>query len=339
MNTECDEREATLPTTEYSAFGATDPVYDPGGDRIRWFCPWYVHDLDTLQRALDTVAGLEGRVSVTRITVRLISRGDLSPCLVDALTCKGFQAEASMATADGRVITYIARCHPRRKSVPGDVRGEAALLAGIMARSRKGPAAIAEEFRQLREFRVEMARPDTLSLADTDRLCGLHRKTFPTFPYDFENKLALMMSAPDSYLMCQVRSLKNNRIYAFSNLEFNTVVLDDGSNLCLAEYDNSMRVTTSPDHDDVQGLGAIIRLELARQASRRGVDLCHAESRAALAAINGISYHLGMQFGGTLENHLLISGSVDIRRQAPSKFESMNVWYLNRAHLAKLETT
>jgi hypothetical protein len=78
---------------------------------------------------------------------------------------------------------------------------------------------------------------------------------------------------------------------------------------------------------------------LARQASRRGVDLCHAESRAGLAAINGISHQIGMQFGGTLENHLLISGHSDIRRQAPSKFESMNVWYLNRAHLATLEST
>ncbi len=172
LNTDSDERGATLQPTEYSAFGATDPVYDPGGDRIRWFCPWYIHELDTLQRALDTVAGLEGGVSATRTTVRLISRGDLSPYLVEALTRQGFKTEASMATSDGRVITYIARCHPRRKPALRDVRSEGALLAGIMARARKGPAAIANEFRQLGDFRVEMVRPDTLSLADTDRLCG-----------------------------------------------------------------------------------------------------------------------------------------------------------------------
>jgi hypothetical protein len=325
-----------LPAPEYSAFGARYPVYDPGGDRIRWFCPWYIGELDTLENALNTVADLDGRVSATRITVRLISKGNLSPCLVEALTRRGFHTEASMATTDGRVITYVACCHPQRRSSSTDVRSASAMLASIMARARKGHVAIAQEFRQLGDFRVEMVGPDTLSEVDSARLVELHRTTFPTFPYDFENKLALMVSAPDNYLMCQVRSKKNNQIYAFSNLEFNTVVLDDGSTLRLAEYDNSMRVVTCPDHGAVQGLGAIIRLELARQASGRNVDLCHAESRAGLAAINGISHHLGMHFGGTLENHLLISGHSDVRRQAPSKFESMHVWYLNRAQLAAL---
>ena len=82
----------------------------------------------------------------------------------------------------------------------------------------------------------------------------------------------------------------------------------------------------------------MLRLELALRARDRGVDLCHAESRASLGAINRISYDLGMNFGGTLEKHLLISGPSDVNYQNPSRLESMHVWYLNRAQLAALET-
>ena len=335
----CDSLDATLPTTGYSAFGSTEPVYDPGGERIRWFCPWQIAEMGALERALDTVADLAGTVCASRITFRVVSSGELSPDIIEVLTDRGFQIEARMAFSDanGRVITYLAQCHPERKSAQGDVRSEQALLGAIMARPRKGPATILREFRMLDEFRVEMIGPDSLSPSDTDRLIALHRETFPTFPYDFASKLALMLGAPNCYLMCLVRSLKNGKIYAFSNLEINTVTLEDGPQLRLAEYDNSMRVATCPDHGEVKGLGAILRLQLASLASRLDVDLCHAESRAALAAINGNSYHLGMHFGGTLEKHLLISGQHDISYQAPSRFESMNVWYLNRAQLATLE--
>jgi hypothetical protein len=270
----------------------------------------------------------------------VISKGDLSPAVIEVLTGRDFHTEARMAIADAeaRVITYIAKCHPDRKAAPVDFRSERSMLEGIVTRPRKGPIAIVEEFHQLNDFRVEMVRPNTLSPVDTERLIGLHCETFPTFPYNFEDKLALMLDNPDSYLMSQVRSVKNDKIYAFSNLELNTVPLDDGHQLRLAEYDNSMRVMACPDHGEIGGLGGYLRLQLATRARRRDVDLCHAESRAGLAAINGISYHLGMHFGGTLEKHLLISGRNNITYQTPSRFESMNVWYLNRTHLAALET-
>jgi hypothetical protein len=143
-----------------------------------------------------------------------------------------------------------------------------------------------------------------------------------------------MLAKPSTYIMALVRSLSNQKIYSFSNLELNNVTLDDGSVLRLAEYDNTMRVSRCPDLGEVRGLGAILRVTLARQAGARGVDLCHAESRAGLASINAISYHSGMHFGGCLEHHLLISGKNDIRYDAPSRFQSMNVWYLNRQTLA-----
>jgi hypothetical protein len=345
LNTRCkissclirNAQGAIVQTTDYSAFGSTDPVYDRGGDRIRWFCPWYISDLALLERVLDTVADLQRHSSASRITVRVISKGDLSPGIVERLAGRGYRIEARMTLADGRVITYIARCLPHRRSAPGDVRNERALLEGITVAPRKGPVVILENFHRRGDFCVEAVRPGTLSPADTDRLIKLHRKTFPTFPYDFGDKLALMLNAPDCYLMSQVRSIRNGQIVAFSNLEINTVALDDGSDLCLAEYDNSMRAETCADHGEISGLGAILRLELAKRAARRGVDLCHAESRTGLAAINSISYHLGMHFGGMLEQHLLISGRSDVSYQTPSRFESMNVWYLNRTHLTALE--
>lgn len=324
---------------DYSAFGSTDPLYDRAGDRIRWFCPWYISDQVDLARMLDAVAGLERRESPGRVTIRVVSRGDLSPQVGQLLGATGFQVEATMPLGDAsdRIVTYIARLRPSRRSSPADSSSEQALLAQINAGPRKGAAAIREEFHQLGGFQVEQVGPGTLSTADIDRLIGMHRATFPTFPYEFEHKLALMLAAPDEYLISQVRSVGNGRIYAFSNLEINTVPLADGSDLRLAEYDNSMRAANCPELGELKSLGAILRLELALRARDCGVDLCHAESRASLGAINRISYDLGMNFGGTLEQHLLISGPSDVNYQNPSRLESMNVWYLNRVQLAALE--
>jgi hypothetical protein len=147
----------------------------------------------------------------------------------------------------------------------------------------------------------------------------------------------MMLGQPDNYRMVIVRSILNGQIYAFSNLELNTLTLDDGSRLSLAEYDNSMRSNSCQDHKVIRGLGAVLRLELASIAARCNVDLCHSESRASLAAINNISHQIGMCFGGALEKHLLISGQKDIDYKVPSRFETMNVWYLDREALKSLE--
>jgi hypothetical protein len=319
-----------------SAFGSTQPVYDGGSGRIRWFCPWHVDEPNAIERALDMLGPLEREVKASRITVRLVSAGALDREAMSVLVHRGFKIEARMAVADTQNVTYVARNFPGRHSAPEDLCSEKTMLRGIMAKPRKGGAAITREFQQLGDFHVEMVKPDTLSHADITRLIELHYDAFPDFPYNFERKLALMLRAPDIYVMCQVRSIKNDQIYAFSNLEINTVTLDDGKYLRLAEYDNSFRATSCPEHGELSGLGAILRFRLALEAYRRGADLCHAESRASLAAINSNSYHLGMCFGGTLQKHLLISGQTSIDYMSPSQFESMNVWYLNRTHLATL---
>ena len=320
----------------YSAFGSTDPVHDPGGDRIRWFCPLMITGRNALERALDRLADVEERTRASRITFRVISDGAISPECVQSLTLRGYRVEATLLLSepDGRFMTYIGKCSNSRKAQPADVRSERLILDGIMAGPRKGPSRILADFHRLGEFRLELARAGMLNTMDVERLFWLHREAFPTFPYSFENKLDLMLANPSTYLMALVRSIRNQRIYSFSNLELNDVTLDDGSVLRLAEYDNTMRVSRCPDLGKLHGLGAILRVALARLAAERGVDLVHAESRAGLAAINAISYHSGMRFGGCLEHHLLISGKNDIRYDAPSRFQSMNVWYLNRQTLA-----
>lgn len=318
--------------TAYSAFGSTDPVFDHAGERIRWFCPWLISGQDALNRALNRMAEAENGAHVSRITFRVVSDGRLSPKCIEVLTQKGFQVEATLPIIepDGRAMTYIGKCLESRKSQSADIRRERLIIDGIMAKPAKGPLGILAEFQQLGGFRFELVQAGDLDTADIDRLVSLHRDAFPVFPYEFENKLELMLANPGTYIMGLVRSLGNQQIYSFSNLELNDVALDDGSVLRLAEYDNTMRVSLCPDLGEVRGLGAILRVELARQAAGRGMDLCHAESRTGLAAINAISYHSGMRFGGTLKNHLLISGKNDIRYDAPSRFQSMNVWYLNR---------
>lgn len=242
-----------------------------------------------------------------------------------------------MSGARKLVISYIGKCEANRRSDIDDIRQEKFILDDILAQDRKAPARIVAEFDRLNDFRVATVAPDSLSPADIERLICIHSETFPTFPYDFRKKLGIMVRNPRTYLMVIVRSLLNKKVYAFSNLELNTLNLDDGTRLCLAEYDNTMRVTSCPDHGAVSGMGGILRLQLARLAVQNEADLCHSESRAGLAAINVNSYQIGMNFGGALEKHLLISGQSDIDYKAPTRFETMNVWYLNRADLTVLE--
>jgi hypothetical protein len=322
----------------YSAFGSIAPVHDPIGERIRWFCPWLISGPVALRNALNRLDDVKDCANASRITFRVVSEGGLSPECVQTLTQWGLRIEALLPVggADGRVMTYIGKCSDSRKSGPSDTRREKLILDGIMAMPRKGPRLILANFRKLGGFHVELVQAGGLAPADLDRLVWLHRETFPTFPYDFEKKLDLMLTSPSSYVMAVVRSRRNQRIYSFSNLELTDVTFDDGSVLRLAEYDNTMRVSHCPELGEIHGLGAILRVVLASQAARHGVDLCHAESRTGLAAINAISYHSGMRLGGTLESHLLISGENDIRYDAPSRFQSMNVWHLNRDALAVL---
>lgn len=317
--------------SRYSAFGSIQPVYDPAGERVRWFCPWLISGPGTLRSALNRVAEAKVGLNVSRTTFRVVSDGELSVECVQTLAQAGFQVEATLQIGrpGGRVMSYIGKCSDDRKTMPSDAVRERLVLEAIMAEPRKGPPTILSEFRRLEAFRVELVQAAGLGTGDIERLVQMHRAAFPTFPYDFENKLDQMLANPSTYVMALVRSRRNGYVYSFSNLELNKVNLDDGSVLRLAEYDNTMRIARCPDLGEVGGLGAVLRVTLAREAANRGVDLCHAESRTGLSAINAISYHSGMSFGGTLENHLLISGQNDIRYDAPSRFQSMNVWYLN----------
>ena len=292
-----------------------------------------------LLEALDILAAWEDRVSVSRVTARIVSAGELPSNCEELLADRGFRVEARIPMSGARklVISYIGKCGVSRRSDPDDFHQEKLMLDSILAQDRKTPAKIMAEFDRLNDFHVATVTCGSLSPADIEHLVSMHGETFPTFPYDFRKKLGIMLRNPGTYLMVVVRSLLNERIYAFSNLELNTLTLDDGTRLCLAEYDNTMRVASCPDHSAVSGLGGILRLHLARLAARNEADLCHAESRAGLAAINGNSYQLGMHFGGALEKHLLISGQSDIDYKAPTRFETMNVWYLNRQDLKVIE--
>lgn len=294
-----------------------------------------------LLEALDDLAGVEDRVSVSRVTVRIVTVGEPSAGCKELLADRGFKIEASIPLSEARklVVTYIAKCSAGRQSDANDVREEKKLIAGILAGEKMSPSKIVAEFDRLRDFRVQTTVPERLSTADFERLVHIHKEAFPTFPYDFRKKLGLMLANRQAYPMVLVRSALNEEICAFSNLELNTIELDDGTRLNLAEYDNTMRLTSCGDHEDLSGLGRILRLKLAMLAARNDADLCYAESRAGLAAINQNSHQAGMRFGGALEKHVLISGQSNIDYKAPSCFETMNVWYLNREDLMALDAT
>jgi hypothetical protein len=292
-----------------------------------------------LRNALDNLAAFESRVKVSRVTARIVSVGELPHACEKLLADRGFRVEARILMSGVRELhmTYIGKCSANRRSNVDDFYQEKLVLENILARDRKAPAKIFTEFDRLNDFRVETVAADNLSKADIESLVCMHRETFPTFPYRFRKKLGIMLRNTGTYLMVVVRSRLNEQICAFSNLELNALKLDDGTRLCLAEYDNTMRVRSCPDYGVVSGLGGILRLQLARLAAENKADVCHSESRAAVAAINGNSHQLGMRFGGVLEKHLLISGRSDIDYKVPTRFESMNVWYLNREDLMAIE--
>jgi hypothetical protein len=326
-----------LKNTAFSAFGATHPVHDPAGQRVRWFCPWPMTNRESANRLLHELERYDTEPGVTRLTVRVLSFGEPDSACIEALNTGGFLAEASMKLAGDRnpVISYLGKCKPGRQASPEDRKQERTLVQNILSTPVKGPARIIRRFNQAGEFEVVQLLSGSLRKGDRSRLIAMHQAAFPTFPYDFGSKIELMLEAPETFLMVAIRSTVDQKIYAFSNLEINDLVMEGGQRFRLAEYDNSMRMESGAG--DANGLGSMLRLELARLAYRRNVDLCHSESRAGLFAINNISCQIGMNFGGALEKHLLISGKNDISYQAPSDFETMNVWFMNRQDLSALE--
>lgn len=330
-----DSQQATPRYAELSAFGSTVPVHDRDGERVRWFCPRPLRQPGDIDAALTEVDGFRDAGGVSRITVRLLCEQALADGMPASLGDRGYREEARMRLGPGRAIAYVAWNHPSRRPTPSERGEERAIIDQVCGTRVWSPRKILDRFSHAGEFCLELARPDELPEADTERLVALHHAAFPTFPYDFGRKLPLMRSSPDDYLCCLVRSLRNGQLYSFSNLEFNRVSLAGGGTLLLAEYDNTLRADPCEDHPVLQGLGAVVRLRLAQAAAGLGVDLCHAESRAGLTEINRISRQIGMRFGGTLEKHLLISGRRDFAGE-PSRYESMNVWYLNRSALDAL---
>ena len=320
----------------FSAFGSTVPVHDPEGERVRWFCPRFPRGHADLVAALTEVDGFRTVEGVSRITIRVLSDAALADAMPALLRDGDYRVEARMDVDARRTVSYVAWNDAARRATAPERREEAAIVDRVRSSRAWTAGAILQRFTRGGEFRVDLAHAGELSEEDAERLVALHRAAFPTFPYDFARKLPLMRASPQDYLCCVVRSLRNDRIYSFSNLEFNRVEVAGGGTLFLAEYDNTLRADPCEEHPVLQGLGAVVRLRLAQAAARLGADLCHAESRAGLTEINRISRQIGMQFGGTLEKHLLISGRRDYPGEPPSRYESMNVWYLNRAALDAL---
>lgn len=325
--------------TAFSAFGATHPVHDPAGRRVRWFCPWPVENRHSAQRLADHLDEFESRDDVSRITVRVVSYGGLSAECMELFAGLGFLSEAVIPLAgdSNPVITYLGKCKSNRQSSEDDIRQERDLIRQVISAPPGEPQRILGQFNQGGNFRIERVGSESLGSDDKLQLIRMHRQVFPTFPYDFGQKLEIMIEAPETYLMVVARSISDGEIYSFSNLELNDFTLENGQQLSFAEFDNSMSKKPGVDRGEAYSMGSRVRLELARLAYQESVDLCHSESRAGLIAINAISHQIGMQFGGALQKHLLISGKSDIDYGKPSQFETMNVWYLNGQHLGMLE--
>ena len=116
-----------------------------------------------LLRALDNLAGCEGRVSVSRVTARIVSAGELTPGCEELLCDRGFKVEArvSMSGARKLLITYIGKCAAGRRSDVDDIGQEKLLLDDILAQDRKAPAEIVADFDRLNDYRVETVAPQS----------------------------------------------------------------------------------------------------------------------------------------------------------------------------------
>ncbi|NNE06716.1 MAG: hypothetical protein HKN15_13425 [Xanthomonadales bacterium] len=324
---------------QFSAFGSTEPLFDPKGDRIRWCCPEFVDDAGKLTRILETARHAGASSGVSRISLRAFSDIDLAEHFRRLIVGSGFRIEAVIdpGRTDGCRMTYLGWCGPGRQDHDTDAEAERLLVKSVTSQRMPEIHELQQEVDAQEVFDLVDYTGKPFAPSDAADLVAMHRQNFPRFPYDFEQKLDILRQQPETYLQVVLRSRLDGKIHAFSNLELNTVRLSDGRAFVLAEYDNTMKRTDArKDHPTVDGTGRMVRLQLARLAAARGVDFCYSESRSSLVAINRISYQIGMHYGGKLLKHLLISGETDIEYRAPSRFESMNIWFFETGRLASL---
>jgi len=130
-----------LQKSAFSAFGSINPVHDPGGDRVRWFCPRLITGPEVLGRALDQLLELECCTGVSRLTVRSVSDGELSAGCRELLANRGFNSEARIPLGGdrSRFMTYAGKCKASRRSNPDDAREERRMLrTGWQSRHLQG---------------------------------------------------------------------------------------------------------------------------------------------------------------------------------------------------------
>ncbi|MEM1110927.1 MAG: hypothetical protein AAGI11_03370 [Pseudomonadota bacterium] len=317
-----------------SAFGDTHPVLDPGGARVRWFCPWLIDGPAALAEATDVMAASRS-AEVTRLTFRIITLQPQEAWLTQGIKAAGFQVEAVQSLREDLAVVYLGYCAPERAAPVDERRAEEALVTRVLAQAKPSLAELEQSFSAESELSIERTS-GVLSDSDRERLISMHSRTFSAFPYRFDDKLDAMLAAPETYLMLQVRSAQDGLIQAFSNLELVRFPVRGLGNLLLAEYDNSMRWVEHGQSTGPTGIGRALRLRLAQMAAEFEVDLLYSESRAGAFAINVISHQLGMNYAGRLERHLLIAGVRDVETESPMRFESMNSWYMNHSQLAAL---
>lgn len=304
---------------------------------MRWSCPWVLTDEHFLGRMLMEADQIQQTHSASRVTLKAVSLGELSAEQLVLLKSTGYTLEAQIHVNDSRqkIINYLGKNLSERSSNKEDHRKEQVLLDKIRAHPLGDPKAVFDSFSTKGDLAIEMLNAKNMSTNHIDHLIDMHRMAFPTFPYNFAQKLELMLSQSDQYLMACIRAKHSLDILSFCNVELAQWELSNGDTLTMAEFDNTMKLS-GKNGTKVDLLGSLprLKLELARSAALRGANICHIECRAGLGSIHISAQRCGMAYGGKLEKHLLISGENSIEYQQPLPYESMQLWYLDEPAMA-----
>jgi hypothetical protein len=302
--------------------------HDPQGDRIHSPLPLCVDTVDKLNTLLGSAQDYAADTGATRIVVRAVVKEDSLEEMLPAMN-KSFVLEATLPLSHKRgTLMFLGWNDPSRMASQALTASQDALLHTIVAKPRQSLEDIFSGLKEL-PFCMETI-VGNVSNQNCDQIIKIHRDSFSAFQDWDAHRVETVLANPDKYFLMAARNREDCRIFCISCMEYNEVPLWENASVRLGEFIYTGRLHTS---SAPRGLASLIKLRLAAEASKRGMDVCFGESRAANGGITGTNHRIGMQYAGRLRQHICISGPRDVAPNADSPYEDFGVWYLSQASL------
>lgn len=322
---------------EAPSIGGVELNFDPKGKRIRQIATISLDNPSWLIPLLNAAHMEAERRGATRRVFRAltpVSKLDEAAGIARAL---GWSIEAVYKLDDPlfsmNAFVYYSRNNRERFSQPQVLSQEEELFKGVTVKQQKSPK---DHINRAREkgFNFEQLR---FPLTDKDhhRLVEMYTLSFSSYPFDIAEAISDMVRNTQTHVYA-ARSDTDGLLYAVSATEQVEIILDDGRVLKIREMGDSAKIPS------VNGLNAPLKLMLIYEAAKdRDTHLLFCETRAALGAVNAVNWSIGMQPGGFLHKHTVISGPEDVSEVSMDgpvngQFGNMRFWALNFGQIDRI---